>query len=99
MSRKGKIPELIDDRFRIMRRAGYVPKKNFRPICSECDKPTYVVKIDHGRKDVKPKRGRPARGSVRSRYEKIGHWCRHCEIFYYLDKTPDYRERAFQLRD
>lgn len=96
MSRKAKIPELIDDRMKIIRRAGYIPKKNLRPICSECNKPTYKVKIDHGRKDVKPKAGRPAKGAVRSRYEHIGYWCRRCEIFYYHDKTPDYRERALQ---
>lgn len=96
MSRKGKIPELIDDRMKIMRRAGYIPKKNLRPICSECNKPTYKIKVDHGRKKMRPKRGRPVKGAVLSRYEHIGYWCRGCEIFYYLDKTPDYRERALQ---
>ncbi len=96
MSRKMKIPELIDDRMKIVRRAGYIPKENLRPICSECNKPTYKIKVDHGRKKMRIKAGRPAKGSIRSRYEHIGYWCRTCEIFFYLDKTPDYRERAFQ---
>ena len=96
MSRKARIPELIDDRMKIIRRAGYLPKKRLRPICSKCNKPTYKVKVDHGRKNVKPKPGRPAKGAIRIRYEHIGHWCRNCEIFYYLDKTPDYRDRALQ---
>lgn len=96
MSRKGKIPTAISDYYQIMRRTKRVPKENYKYICSECNSTLYKIKIDHGKKKEKPKAGRPKRGAIRTRYQHIGYWCAKCEIFYYLDLTPDYRERALQ---
>jgi hypothetical protein len=71
--------------------------KNPRPRCPLCKSATYAARIDKDR--VKGprerKRGRPKKSDSKkkTRYSKIGYWCETCEIFYYLDGTPNYKLR------
>jgi len=71
--------------------------KNPRPRCPFCEKIVYATRIDKERKKKpkKPKRGRPKNidRKTTTHYNKIGYWCFECEIFFYLDGTPNYKLR------
>lgn len=71
--------------------------KNPRPRCPICKKPAYAARIDSERIKIPKKKGpgRPKKTERKklTRYNKIGYWCAKCEIFYYLDGTPNYKLR------
>lgn len=71
--------------------------RNPRPRCPICKKATYAARIDKDRIKTPTRRGRgrPKKtvNENKTRYDKIGHWCDKCEIFYYLDGTPNYKLR------
>ena len=69
--------------------------KQPRPRCGICGGPTVSATIDRGKteKVKKKKAGRPKKGSKFTRYRVIGRWCVRCGIFYYPNRSPNYRLR------
>lgn len=72
---------------------GITRSKNPRRRCGICKKPLHVARTDRGRIKVEKKVGRPKKGEKRTRYTKIGTWCVHCKIFYYPNRSPNYKMR------
>lgn len=67
--------------------------KNLRPRCPFCKAVCYASRIDKNRKrpSKKKKVGRPKKMKDHIRYKKIGFWCDDCEVFFYMDGTPNYK--------
>lgn len=94
-----KLPRLIERPYAISQATGHYPMAdNPRPVCNHFGdkdkKPSATLKvtIDHGYKK-KNKRGRPPKDPPPEyqRYEHIGWWCPVCNLFYYMDGTPEWR--------
>ena len=72
---------------------GITRPKNPRTRCGECGKPLSAATIDRGRVKKEKKVGRPKKGEKRTRYTKIGNYCVNCKIFYYPNRSPNYKMR------
>jgi hypothetical protein len=72
---------------------GMTRSKNPRRRCSVCKKPLNSARVDRGRVKKEKKVGRPRKGGKRTRYTKIGDFCFPCGIFYYLNRSPNYKMR------
>ena len=76
---------------------GITRSKNPRRRCGVCKRPMNVATTDRGRVKKEKKVGRPKKGEKRTRYTKIGHWCPHCELFFYPNRSPNYKMRLLAL--
>lgn len=67
-----------------------------RTRCGICGRPLVSATIDRGKtKKVKKKKvGRPKKGSRLTRRKVVGKWCVRCEIFYYPNRSPNYKLRG-----
>lgn len=78
--RRSIVPRLIQSEIMIRVEKGRKPRPRHKPLCGKCANPTYKMKIDLG-----------AKYSGEKRFEHVGWFCRTCQIFYYLDGSPDFR--------